>query len=123
MVEDFDFDLNKLQDPDQARECILRLLNLVEEVVAENRALRTELQQLRDENNRLKGEQGQPSIKPGRKPPPGASADHSSERERHKPKAHTKGGKVDQIRLDREEVLTVNRASLTPGAEFKGYEP
>ena len=123
MVEGFDFDLNNLQDLAQARECILRLLNLVEEVVAENRALRAELQQLRDENNRLKGEQGQPSIKPGRKPPPGASADHSSERERHQPKAHKKGSKVDQITIDREEVLTVDRASLPPDAEFKGLEP
>lgn len=123
MVENLDFDPNNLQDLGQARECILRLLNLVEEVVAENRALRAELQQLRDENNRLKGEQGQPSIKPGRKPPPGASADHSSERERHKPKAHTKSGKVDQITIDREEVLTVDRTRLPPDAEFKGCEP
>jgi len=123
MVEDFDFDPNNLQDLGQARECSLRLLNLVEEIVAENRALRTELQQLRDENNRLKGEQGQPSIKPGRKPPPGAAADHSSERERHRPKARRKGGKVDQIRLDREEVLTVDPTRLPSDAEFKGYEP
>ena len=123
MVEDFDFDLNKLQDPDQARECILRLLNLVEEVVAENRALRVELQQLRDENNRLKGEQGRPVIKPPGQPPGGGSADHSSERERHKPQARQKSSKVDQIRIDREEVLRVERARLPPDAEFKGYEP
>jgi len=123
MVEEFDFDLNKLQDLGQARECILRLLNLVEEMAADNRALRAELQRLRDENNRLKGEQGQPSIKPGRKPPCGDSADHSSERERHKPKAHQKGSQVDQITIDREEVLTVDHASLPPDAEFKGHEP
>lgn len=123
MVEAFDFDPNNLQDLGQARECILRLLNLVEEVVAENRGLRAELQQLRDENNRLKGEQGRPSIKPGRKPPSGDSADHSSERERHKPKAHQKSSKVDQITIDREEVLTVDHASLPPDAEFKGHEP
>jgi hypothetical protein len=123
MVEDFDFDLNNLQDLAQARECIIRLLNLVEEMAADNRALRAELQQLRDENNRLKGEQGRPAIKPDRKPPAGATADHSSERERHRPKAHKKGGKVDRITIDREEVLTVNRASLPPDAEFKGYEP
>ena len=126
MVEDCDFDLNSLQDLDQARECILRLLNLVEELAAENRALRAELQQLRDDasRNRLKGEQGQPSIKPGRKPPAGGgTADHSSERERHRPKAHQKGSKVDQITIDREEVLTVDRARLPADAEFKGHEP
>jgi len=123
MVEAFDFDLNNLQDLGQARACILRLLNLVEEVVAENRGLRAELQRLRDEINRLKGEAGQPSIKPGRKPPPGASADHSSERERHQPQARKKSSKVDQITIDREEVLRVERASLPPDAEFKGLEP
>jgi hypothetical protein len=123
MVEGFDFDLNGLQDLDQARECLIRLLNLVEEMAAENRTLRAELQHLRDENNRLKGEQGQPSIKPGRKPSSGNSADHSSERERRQPQAHKKGSKVDQITIDREEVLTVDRASLPPDAEFKGHEP
>jgi len=123
MVEGFDFDLNSLQDLAQARECLVRLLNLVEEMAAENRALRAELQQLRDENNRLKGEQGQPSVKPDRKSSPVTPADHSSERERHKPKARQKGSKVDQIRIDREEVLTVDPTRLPPDAEFKGHEP
>jgi len=123
MLEGFDFDLNDLQDLAQARECLLRLLNLVEEMAADNRALRAELQQLRDENNRLKGEQGRPSIKPGRKPPSGGAADHSSERERHKPKAHQKSSKADQITINREEVLTVDRARLPADAEFKGHEP
>lgn len=123
MLEGFDFDLNDLQDLGQARECLLRLLNLVEEMAADNRALRAELQQLRDENNRLKGEQGQPSIKPGRKPPSGGTADHSSERERHQPKARQKSSKVAQITINREEVLTVDRARLPTDAEFKGHEP
>lgn len=120
MIEDFD--LNKVQDLDQAREGIVRLVNLVEEVVAENRALRAENQQLRDEINRLKGEQGKPSIKPDQKPEPKARADHSSEQERHKPKVWKKGGKVDQIQIDREQVLVVNPEILPPDAEFKGYE-
>ncbi|MCI0526424.1 MAG: transposase [Nitrospira sp.] len=117
-----DFDLNKLQDLDQARQCIIRLLNLVEELVAENRALRAENQELRDEINRLKGEQGKPSIQPNRKPESVASGDHSSESERHKPKSWKKGSKVDQIRIDREEVLQVEPGILPADAEFKGYE-
>jgi hypothetical protein len=92
-------------------------------MAAENRVLRAERQQLRDEINRLKGEPGQPSVKPDRKSSPVTPADHSSEHERHQPKAHPKGKKLDQIRIDREEVLTVDPTRLPPDAEFKGHEP
>ena len=46
---------------------ITKLLNLIERVVGENEFLEAELQQLRDEVNRLKGEQGQPNIKSNKK--------------------------------------------------------
>ncbi|MDD5266528.1 MAG: hypothetical protein PHO08_05285 [Methylococcales bacterium] len=42
---------------------VKKLLNLIERVVKENHTLLTERQQLRDEINRLKGEQGKPDIK------------------------------------------------------------
>ena len=42
---------------------VKKLLNLIERVVKENNTLLTERQQLRDEINRLKGEQGKPDIK------------------------------------------------------------
>jgi len=42
------FDLNHIQDIAGARQAILRLLNLVEELVAENRQLSEEVLQLRD---------------------------------------------------------------------------
>jgi len=44
-----------------------KLLNLIERVVKENNTLLTERQQLRDEINRLKGEQGKPDIKANKK--------------------------------------------------------
>lgn len=117
-----DFDLKQIQDLDGARQAILRLLNLVEELAAENRRLRAENQQGRDEINRLKGEQGQPQIKPNKKPSAAAATNHSSERERHKPKERHKASKVAQIKVDREEVMKVDPAHLPPDAEFKGYE-
>ncbi|MBF0240752.1 MAG: hypothetical protein HQM12_23890 [SAR324 cluster bacterium] len=43
---------------------LLQLLNLVEGLMAENTRLNHEVQNLRDENNRLKGEQGKPDIVP-----------------------------------------------------------
>jgi len=117
-----DFDLNRIQDIEGARQAILRLLNLVEELAAENRKLREEVQQLRDEINRLKGEQGKPKIKPNKKAAASNPTNHSSERERRKPKARHKASKVDKIKVDREEILRVDPAQLPDDAQPKGYE-
>jgi len=79
-------------------------------------------QQLRDEINRLKGEQGKPEIKPNKRRLSSATRDYSSERERHKPKNRKKASKVAKIKIDREEVVRVDPVQLPPDAEFKGYE-
>ena len=47
-------DLSTIAD-ERARECVARLLNLVEALVAEGHQLRAENQRLRDEVSRLKG--------------------------------------------------------------------
>ncbi len=96
------------------------LLNLLEQLIAENQSQREELQRLRDENNRLKGEQGKPTFKP-KGPPPGAT-DYSSERERREPKTWQKGSKLDRIKIDRVERRQVDPASLPDDAEYKGFE-
>lgn len=113
------FDPHQITDLDGARQAISLLLNLVEELKSENDALRQEVQSLRDEINRLRGEQGQPPVKPGKKQPP---PDHSSEKERRRPRKWRKGNKIDQIKIDREETLTVDRNQLPADAEFKGHE-
>ena len=51
-------DLNAIQD-ENARELILRLLNLIEKLTADLRDSQAENQRLRDEVNRLKGETGE----------------------------------------------------------------
>ena len=43
---------------------VVGLLNLIETLTAQHRADQEEIQRLRDENNRLKGEQGKPTFKP-----------------------------------------------------------
>jgi hypothetical protein len=102
-----------------AREAIRALLNLVEELVAENRALRTELAQVKDELARLKGGSGRPKIRPGKS----AGSDVSSEQERRAtPKAWQKRGKQDRVRIDRTERVVVDPALLPADAELKGYE-
>ncbi len=112
-------DLSAIQDV-HAQQAIRLLLNLVEEVKQENRLLRDENQRLRDENNRLKGEQGQPRIKANTPTPP--SSDYSSEQERHTPRGRGKRTTRDPLPVDREQLLTVEPATLPPDAEFKGYE-
>ena len=70
---------------------------------------------MRDENNRLKGEQGKPNIKPNKHgKQPGQSSEHSSEAERRKPQAWHKSRKLEQIQIDREEVLTVDPTRNCP---------
>jgi len=117
-----DFDLNSIQEIEGARQAILRLLNMVEELAGENRKLREEQQQLRDEINRLKGEQGKPNIKPSKRETSTDKKDYSSESERHKPKKRKKTRKKAAIKVNREEVVRVDPAQLPPDAEFKGYE-
>ncbi len=87
---------------------------------ADLRAAQAEIQRLRNEINRLKGEQGQPAIKPNTPQPP--PKDLSSEQERRTPKAWSKGRKTDRIPIDREQVVAVALADLPPDAVFKGYE-
>ena len=55
-------DPNEIQDLEGARQAIVLLLNLVEELMAENRAFQEKNQRLQDEINRLKGEQWKPYI-------------------------------------------------------------
>jgi hypothetical protein len=93
------------------------LLNIIEGLSADVSRLQEENQRLRDENNRLKGEQGKPDIKAKK-----TSGDHSSEKERHRSRKHQKKGKGAEIKIDREEELTVDRALLPPDAEFKGHQ-
>ena len=63
-------DLSHIHD-DPTRQAIRGLLNLVEDLKQENRALREDNQRLRDALNQLKGEQGTPVVKGNTpKPPP-----------------------------------------------------
>jgi hypothetical protein len=48
-------DLSNIQD-ESARQLVVQLLNLVEALSADLRDAQAEIQRLRDENNRLKGE-------------------------------------------------------------------
>ena len=114
-----DLDLSSIAD-ERARQLVQQLLNVLEDVMADLRAAQAENQRLRDELNRLKGEQGAPAIKANTPQPP--PKDHSSEQERRKPKTWSKGHKTDRIAIDREQVVQVDPTRLPSEAVFKGYE-
>ena len=109
-------DLSRVGDPG-VRTAIVALLNLVEDQAQRLQALTAENERLRAEIRRLKGEPPRPTPRP--QVP--AAPDLSSERERRESRPGRKRGKNATLRIDREEVRRVERASLPADAEFKGY--
>jgi hypothetical protein len=118
MFSDMDLDLNRIQD-EQARQLVVRLLNLIETLTTDLRHTQAEVQRLRDEMRRLQGEQGQPPVRPNTPQPP---RDYSSEAERRQPKPRQKRAKRATLVIHREETVRVDRTTLPPDARFKGYE-
>lgn len=106
-----DVNLDSISDP-ATREVVRQLLNIIEQFAAENAALRLEVQQLRDENARLKGGSGKPDIKPPTPPP----AEHSSEQERHIRTPRGKPKKNATLTVTREQRCVVEPANLPPDA-------
>src|SRR6266496_3649467 len=115
MIEDFD--PTTIED-ERLRQVFISLMNLVEHLSVKVAQQAEEIQRLRDENNRLKGEQGKPKILPNTK----ANTALSSEKERRVSKPHHKANKHAQIRIDRVEVVKVEKEHLPADAQFKGYE-
>ena len=86
----------------KTKETVSVLYNLVEEVVKENTSLRVENQKLKDEINKLKGEQGKPVIKANKN----KNDDISSEEERIEAessvdKVNREGFKLDKPSLEK----------------------
>src|SRR5260370_10794332 len=114
MIEEVD--PNSIEE-EGVRQVVISLMNVVDKregPIAEQAA---EIQRLRDEINRSKGEQGKPRVlanKPRR--------DLSSEKERRQSKPRNIRSKQDKIPIDREVVLKVDQEDLPADAIFKGYE-
>ena len=109
---------------------IKKLLNNVERLASENEALKIEVQNLKDENNRLKGEQGKPDIKANKK----KDGDISSETERKQAEANGEGvgdangkkkrqrkPKLPKLKIDREQICVLDKSGLPDDLIFKGH--
>jgi len=84
IIEKLTSQIDAIQD-EKTKSIQQTLLNLVELLYAENEELRVENQSLKDEVNRLKGEQGAPRIRKQKKnndDDDKGSSDHSSEENR-----------------------------------------
>ena len=114
-----DLDINNIRNLEDALDCICKLLNLVETFRQESQELKRQIQVLRDEINRLKGEQGKPTIRPKKKPP----KDYSSENNRKQPKERNKDVKKDRIKTHESRICYVDKSVLPKDAQFKGYDP
>lgn len=99
------------------RIALQHLLNLVETLYKENVSLKSQIQQLKDEINRLKGQKGKPDIKPN-------SSDKNNKPDKHKfiqaKKRWKKRSKLDKVKID--DTKTIKYEGVLPDdAEHKGY--
>lgn len=109
--------------PDQNTRIIFRhLLNLIETQASEIAQLKIENQKLRDENNHLKGEQGQPNIRRQSK----KNGDVSSEEERRvrnqRKVAKKKKKKKNKLVIHQTQKCSIDQSQLPSDAVFKGYQ-
>ncbi len=98
------------------------LLRIIEQLNLEVKALKAELQETRDELNRLKGERGKPKIPISKQKP----SDFSSEKERkslNPPSEKKSKEKLSKIQIDITEVCPVDKSILPEDAVFKDYDP
>jgi hypothetical protein len=121
VLKNLDIKLDPPTADEKTKDTIFALLNIIEAQAKQISALRQQLQDLRDEINRLKGEQGKPDIKPNTKEK--KHIDISSEKERKKKKKPRKKRKKNQhIEINRTEKCKVDKSKLPADAQFKGYQ-
>ncbi|MBT9438200.1 MAG: hypothetical protein GAS50_03305, partial [Desulfobacterales bacterium] len=129
VLESIQNQVEKIQDR-KTKEIVSVLYNLVENIVADNTSLLKENQALKDEINRLKGEQGKPDIKANKK----NDGNISSEKERKDAEAiedeiNREGFKLDKSSLEKlqengipgeilEQLKSLDKKKYSTKAEF-----
>src|SRR5450631_2742577 len=93
-IQDLQAEINAIDqenaqiESSEGQAIVKKLLNIIERLASSNDAQESELQKLRDEINRLKGEQGKPDIKANKK----KDGNISSEAERKEAEDNAKKG-------------------------------
>lgn len=104
-------------NPSDKDRLIVKLLNLVEQLLQKGKQQEERIKELEDIINRLKGEKGRPKIKPNF---PRKDNDISKPRQ-PEPNAWNKASKNDKVKIDRTEVRRVDKKGLPSDAIHKGY--
>jgi hypothetical protein len=122
MKLDWLIDLNpksKEFDP-QSREILTRLLNEIENIYKENQELKAENQRLRDEIAQLKGHKGKPKIKANRQTKSRSGKEKTPNQESSS-NSNPKPSRQQRIKIDREQVVKLERAHLPKDVVHRGY--
>ena len=134
VLDELEIDSTSISNPDISK-VVNGLLNIIESLYAENGALKKQNQQLKDEINQLKGEQGKPDIKGDTR---NKDNDHSSEDERKNndndndndndnnnkgKKKRQRKPKLPKVKIDREQLCPVDKSILPEDAIPKGHTP
>ncbi|MBU4445508.1 transposase [bacterium] len=109
-------DPDNLNLDDKAKGLFILMLNYIEEMAQVILYQQNEIQKLKDEINRLKGQKGKPIISPN---VPKKENDVFSPQKVSK--KWKKRSKKDRIKIDRTEYRKVDRSTLPQDAKFKGY--
>lgn len=119
-LQDIDLAESKLSPP--ARDLVQRLLNCIETLVADLNEGQAEIQRLRDEVARLKGEKGKPKIK-ANLPSGQATDDKPQPNRKSKPRtdSNQRVPRKERIKVDREKVIKLDRSQLPSDITHRGY--
>ena len=113
--------VKKLQEKDFGNPELQReVINLLELLCGIILAQTAEIQALKDEINRLKGEKGIPIIKSSKKDkdkePKKDTMENGSK------KGWQKGSKLDKVTIHREQIVELDKTGLPDDIVFKGYD-
>ena len=121
-LESITNDINEIKDP-KAQGIISVLLNIIECSMQDNKQYLKTIQSQRDEINKLKGEQGKPSVRPQTS---SNNNNHSSDDDRNKrqkkKKKKPRKRKKDIIKPNRSVILGLDTSELPSDIINKGYK-